>query len=469
MPIAPKWWRAGHARQRPGSIAEAELLSHLALLLQPQEPLKEVFRNFPAEKSDKWGKNLVSPDMAVYGALKLNEAALFLEYDGYYRHNTSAGRLADVRKSKALLMNAPAGSQVLRVAHGHRGLKFACETREVIVDSWQVGQGKSILVTVGQVVEKLLAELAHVLKPKLNRALQDFLVSPGNLNTATAVEFTQNLLAERTLRVNMSSVHNLLRMRLNISSSRANWLRDQLGNRGTALVAYTSADNCGRIIWKLRDLGLQEEEIYKAIARNPKIMGRGFEENLHPAVQWFRDLSLKKAEVAKVIARNPQVLGYSIEENMKPTVQWFRDLGLKQTEVAKVIARNPQVLGYSIEENLKPKVQWLAGLGLSQCQIISVAVSQPQLFNLSISRNLSRKISLLRQFVPAGQAATLLTRYPVLFTCGYERWAYRFGVLRENGELSKFASAMILTDENFSRRFVGRHESNRMPICTCKL
>ena len=688
----PKWWRAGHARQRPGSIAEAELLSHLAMLLQPQEPIKEVFRNFPVEKNEKWGKNLVSPDMAVYGALKLKEAALFLEYDGYYRHHTPAGRLADVRKSKALLMHAPAGSQVLRIAHAHRGLKFAGEMREIMVDSWRVGHDASLLRTICQIVEKLLTSVGHLLQPDLRASLQDLLVSPAsNLRAAAAVEFTQQLLAEQSLRVNMSSVHDLLCMQLNLSSWHASQLKDELGNRGSALDAYnfegklapitrwlqdlglknaevakviasfpavlgcSIEENLKPTVQWFQDLGLKKAEVAKVVARNPQVLGYSIEENLKPTVQWFQDLGLKKAEVAKVVARNPQVLaysiegnlkptvqwfrdlglknaevakviarfpavlGYSIEENLKPTVQWFRDLGLKKAEVAKVVARNPQVLGCSIEENLKPTVQWfqdlglkkaevakviarspaalgcsieenlkptvqwfqdlglknaevakvvarnpqvlgysieenlnptvqlfqdlglkkaevakviarfpavlgcsikenlkptvqwfrdlgltkaevakviarnptvlgcsveenlkpklrwLAGLGFSHCQITSISAVNPQIFNLNITRNLSRKITLLRQFVPAGQAANVLTQHPTLFNYSYERWTHRFEVLNKRGELWKFASAMHLTDENFSRRFVGsqkRHPHVHVPlqaVVTCRV
>ena len=82
----PGWWNAGRARKRPGSVAEAELLSHLAVLLLPEEPIEELFRDFPAQHSETWGRKTLSPDLAVYGALQAKEAALFLEYDGHYRH-----------------------------------------------------------------------------------------------------------------------------------------------------------------------------------------------------------------------------------------------------------------------------------------------------------------------------------------------------------------------------------------------
>ena len=35
----PAWWREGRPRKRLGSLAEAELLSHLAVLLLPEEQM----------------------------------------------------------------------------------------------------------------------------------------------------------------------------------------------------------------------------------------------------------------------------------------------------------------------------------------------------------------------------------------------------------------------------------------------
>lgn len=74
----PDWWQRGWPRDRVGSMAEAELLSQLAVVLKPRTPIKELFRSFPAPKG--WGGNYLEPDLAAYGVLK--NAALFVEYEG---------------------------------------------------------------------------------------------------------------------------------------------------------------------------------------------------------------------------------------------------------------------------------------------------------------------------------------------------------------------------------------------------
>ena len=422
VPRAPKWWRAGHARHRPGSIAEAELLSHLALLLQPEEPIKEVFRSFPVEKSEKWGKNQVSPDMAVYGALRLKEAALFLEYDGYYRHHTPAGMLADVRKSEVLLKHAPAGSCVLRIAHAQRDLEWACETREVIIDSWQVGRHESLLMPVIQAIKQLLNHLGAVLRPDMRSSLQRFLARPKEyLKPAAAAAFTAHLMAERSPSGNVTSVEELLCTQLNMSLKQQTEMRGGLGNKSAVLVPYCSHGKFEAMLRWLQDLGLQRAEVAKVLLRCPVIWRHNVQENLRPTVQWLRDTGLTKVQVAKIIARNPAVLGCSIEENLKPTVQWLQDTGLTKVEVAKVIARFPAVLGCSIEENLKPTVQWLRDTGLTKMEVAKVIARSTSLLGCSIEENLKPTVQWLRvTCLTQMEVAKVIARFPAVLGCSIE-------------------------------------------------
>lgn len=59
----------------------------------------------------------MEPDLAAYGVLKDRTAALFVEYDGYWRHGEKEGIAMDHKKNAALLTYAPAGSFVVRLSH----------------------------------------------------------------------------------------------------------------------------------------------------------------------------------------------------------------------------------------------------------------------------------------------------------------------------------------------------------------
>ena len=319
----PNWWKAGRPRRRPGSLAEAELLSNLAVLLLPEEPIEELFRDFPVEQSEKWGRNTLSPDLTVYGTLQSEEAALFVEYDGYYRHQKPTGIAADSRKNTALLDWAPNGSYVLRIAHAHRGLELSCGTGEVVVDSWKPGHDPSLVTALIQVVEFLLKQRETTMQSDRKAKLQHFVENPAGSSRQAAVEFTEQAAAERDRDFDPSHVHQFLQMQLGVSISEAEVL----------------------------------------LAKCPALARHGIDDKLKPMMQQLEVWGLKTSQFAKVLVRFPQVLGLSIEENLKPTVQWLRHLGLTKVEVAKVIARQPQILGCSIEENLKPTVQWLRDLG----------------------------------------------------------------------------------------------------------
>ncbi|CAE7632022.1 MTERF5, partial [Symbiodinium pilosum] len=103
----PAFWRAGRPRTVHRSYAEVELLSHLAVLLMPEEPIGELFRDFPVEPSEEWGARWLCPDIAAHGVLQKASAVLFVEYDGHPHHHTTDGRQTDERKTRALLKHAP--------------------------------------------------------------------------------------------------------------------------------------------------------------------------------------------------------------------------------------------------------------------------------------------------------------------------------------------------------------------------
>ena len=413
----PSWWNAGHARKRPGSLAEAELLSHLAVLLQPEEPIEELFRDFPVVRSDGWGRSTLSPDVSVYGALQATEAALFVEYDGHYRHLMPPGMAADIRKSKALLDFAPSGSYVLRIAHVHRKWALSCEMGEVVVDTWQPSREASLVKALRQVVLFLLRQRGIAMQPRLEAKLQTFVENPGEISRQAAVEFTEKVALERECKFDAAPLHEFLHAQLSLSHSEG----EELIRKCPALARCSIEHRLLPRMQFLESCGLTKAEVAKAIARYPSILGMSIEENLKPTVQWLRDLGLTKAEVSKVIALAPSRLGCRIEENLKPTVEWLRDLGLTQAVVAKVILLHPNVLGYSIDKNLKPTVQWLRDLGLTKAEVAKVIARQPQILGYSIEENLKPTVQWLRDLGPSTAAiAKVITRSPSVLGCSID-------------------------------------------------
>ena len=135
------------------SVAETELLSQVAALLMPNNiPIEETFRNFPAPEG--WGGHYLEPDLSLYGVLKDEDAALFVEYDGYWRHEGKEGMKRDRLKNAALLRYAPSGSCVIRISHA-MSKPLEDHAIWVKVDTWTRGDAKSLSTVLKDVLVKL--------------------------------------------------------------------------------------------------------------------------------------------------------------------------------------------------------------------------------------------------------------------------------------------------------------------------
>ena len=97
--------------------------------------------------------------------LKATDAALFIEYDGYYRHMEPPGLARDTRKTSMLLKLAPKGSVVVRIAHQER--QWQDKSVQVLADCWQSEHVPSLHKTVQQVVASLLQSCRAELVPGL--------------------------------------------------------------------------------------------------------------------------------------------------------------------------------------------------------------------------------------------------------------------------------------------------------------
>ena len=260
----------------PGRRSRSPSLSQWSPLNKSsrQEPIGELFRDFPVRQPGSWGKRPLSPDLLVYGVLKKKDAALFLEYDGHYRHYTPEGIIADIHKSEALLQQAPKGSQVLRISHACRGWELTCETREIVVDKWQPGRPEALAKAIRQIVQFVSENLGSMLHTSARVNLRDFLDSPADSLCAPAVEFTRKVTA--TGDCDPSQLHEVLRQQLNMTVSQS----VNLLERHPALKRCSVESNCRPIVQRLRDLGLKRAEIAKVIGRFPQVLGCSIEENL---------------------------------------------------------------------------------------------------------------------------------------------------------------------------------------------
>ena len=307
----PAWWLKGWPRQRVGSVAEAELLSQLAVLLMPKQPISELFRRFPSPAG--WRGNYLDPDLSAYGVLHDPDAALFVEYDGYWRHGEKEGMERDELKNATLLSSAPAGSRVTRISHTAPS-RLRGSVLWIQVKPWQQGDRQSLGRVLTDVVTQTQVQMGKTLHPSLKQ-LWEGNVEHGGKQQRCSCPLP---LSERGIRFTENSI---------------------------AAAGFNTPEEMAAF---LHSAEFSRSDVKRLVAR---LSGRALsiQHSLEPKVQFLSDLGLRKSDVAKAVAAFPPILGYSIEQNLKPTVQWLLDVGLSKSQVVKAVGVCPQLLGYSIE------------------------------------------------------------------------------------------------------------------------
>ena len=135
----------------------------------PGTPVGELFRSFKSPPG--WGGHYLEPDLTTYGVLKDEAAALFVEYDGYWRHAEKEGMVRDQLKNLTLLAFAPSGSFVVRISH-KSGSKLDGHVLCIGADAWRHGDRKSLATTLKALLKQMLPRLEHVLHTDVKTHLQ---------------------------------------------------------------------------------------------------------------------------------------------------------------------------------------------------------------------------------------------------------------------------------------------------------
>ncbi|CAE7201793.1 MTERF5 [Symbiodinium sp. CCMP2456] len=353
----PVWWRKGRPRTMHRSYAEVELLSRMAELLMPGEPIGELFRDFPVEPSDSWGSRWLCPGITAFGMLKDEDAALFVEYDGHPRHYDERGQEKDER---------------LRIGHAARELRWTKNSREVVIDTWSAGQERTLIHVVRQVAQALLGNWGNVLRKEVCQHLRRFGAAEPVPDLDQASKFTSKAVLTSDIETKKTNVTAFLEQELKFSTKGVRALA-----RKFPRIWGISIERLKSTVALLEDVGLSRKQVAKVVAGLPALLGCSIDGNLKPTLAWLEDVGLSRQQVAKVVAGFPQLLGCSIDGNLKVTVAWLEDdVGLTRVQVAKVVAAFPQVLGCSIDNNLLRK-HFLLQQFYSQEQICSMVVYHP--------------------------------------------------------------------------------------------
>ena len=174
------------------------------------------------EPSEKWGSRWLCPDITAYGVLKEEDAALFVEYDGYYRHYSLQGHSTDERKTNALLEYAPAGSRVLRIRHARLSLSSMENSIQVIVNAWRAGHTPSLNHVLCQTAGHLLNGHQHIIRSDVCKRLHAVNEAEMEATFSEACKFASQAIFTGVSDVNKASVLAFLEEDLELSTATIN-------------------------------------------------------------------------------------------------------------------------------------------------------------------------------------------------------------------------------------------------------
>ena len=226
----------------------------------PQVPIAELFRSFPSPKG--WGGHYLEPDLAAYGVLKDANAALFVEYDGYWRHGEKEGMERDRIKNAALLKYAPEGSYVVRISHT---ISLPLQDKNVLwvsAQTWRSGSPGLVSRVHADIIEQTVTGLKHKLCPQVVQRLQLQTQSCKQVPSTNVVDFLQGA---RT---------------------------GKAGNTMDEISQFLVSAGFSAI-----ELDMMLEKVL--------VPGMSIEQTLRPKLQCLLDLGLTKRQVAKAVASYP--------------------------------------------------------------------------------------------------------------------------------------------------------------------
>lgn len=127
--------------------------------------------------------------------LRDKKAALFVEYDGFWRHGEKEGMRKDVKKSKALLAYAPEGSFVVRISHTICNPLLQDNTLWITVDTWQQGDQQGLLKTLQSALLQMLTGLREAMEPSVLLQIQQQMKAERLALSEDALKFAMDAAA----------------------------------------------------------------------------------------------------------------------------------------------------------------------------------------------------------------------------------------------------------------------------------
>lgn len=124
---------------------------------------------------------------------------------------------------------------------------------------------------------------------------------------------------------------------------------------GTFLLKLDFEKDISKILFFLKDVGVEDSELGPFLTKNPFILSEDLD-NLHKRVAYLSSKKFSKQAIARIVSRAPYLLNFSVERLDNRLGFFQKQLGLSGEKTRELVTRLPRMITGSLEpikENLK--------------------------------------------------------------------------------------------------------------------
>ncbi|XP_075684137.1 transcription termination factor 3, mitochondrial [Rhinoderma darwinii] len=126
-------------------------------------------------------------------------------------------------------------------------------------------------------------------------------------------------------------------------------------NVGTFLLKLDFEKDISKILFFLKDVGVEDNQLGSFLTKNPFILSEDLE-NLHKRVAYLSSKKFSRHAIARIISRAPYLLNFSVERLDNRLGFFQNQLGLSGEKTRELVTRLPRMITGNLEpikENLK--------------------------------------------------------------------------------------------------------------------
>ncbi|KAM4027285.1 transcription termination factor 3, mitochondrial isoform 1-T2 [Anomaloglossus baeobatrachus] len=126
-------------------------------------------------------------------------------------------------------------------------------------------------------------------------------------------------------------------------------------NVGTFLLKLDFEKDISKILFFLKDVGVEDNQLGAFLTKNPFIFSEDLD-NLHKRVAYLSSKKFSRHAIARIVSRAPYLLNFSVERLDNRLGFFQKELGLSGEKTRELVTRLPRMITGSLEpirENLK--------------------------------------------------------------------------------------------------------------------